>query len=798
MSIKDILFVKQTEDDTKLTETENIDETVEPVNDTEAEEDTASPSKKMSKRSVIISAVCVAVAVIYLAGYFLYLAKVIPNRFDKNYQDIMALYGQPSAVLLNGANESFGAMYEINSDLAGIVNVPGTSINYPFVKPKNYTRQFYDEHLFNLVRCKGGTPYTTDGYSVSGFTNNTVIYGQSYKGRMFSDLSNYTDIDYYRKHPIIDINTLFEHYRYKIFAVSVMKDSNTFDFETDDFKTGEELEAYYNNAQNTSSYYTDISVNIGDKLAVLSTEYEYGGKIVVFARTLRDGEAQNLENDYVAYKSSNLPPPTDDSSTQTDKPVEQPDIEQGDIVTEEGDIPQNEQNAGAILPSVEDDTPIFTEPMQPQTPSSSAGSSAVSSNVSSKPNSSASSSSSAVSSTAPSDTSSLGSSSTSSSVVITPEEYVVTTEDTYLRVREGPGTTFKEVGRVDKGETITVLRISDGWAEITASGGVAGWVSADYITKKSELNSSSNTTTSSSSGSSSENVDKTSPEGYVYFNPEAANEIITVKSSLGNTYTESAYSIICRIVEMEVGSGYPVETIKAQAVASYSYIMYRVRRGTVPTGVAMKAYSAVGTRVKQCVASVIGKTLVYNGKICDSYYATCTAGKTNDVRDVWSSGSEIPYLTPVDSSIDKKYQGFTYKKQMSADDVIKRVKDKLNIDLSTSKMAKSSWFKIIDRNKSGVYNGKMSIAGYSTYKNSSGKTYDITGQKLYSVFSLRSAAFDVSYNSSTDTFTFTTYGWGHGVGMSQVGAYYYALDYGWNYMQILLHYYPGATLRDYA
>ena len=40
---------------------------------------------------------------------------------------------------------------------------------------------------------------------------------------------------------------------------------------------------------------------------------------------------------------------------------------------------------------------------------------------------------------------------------------------------------------------------------------------------------------------------------------------------------------------------------------------------------------------------------------------------------------------------------------------------------------------------------------------------------------------------------FTGHGWGHGVGMSQYGAYGYAL-HGWNYQQILSHYYPGTKL----
>lgn len=44
------------------------------------------------------------------------------------------------------------------------------------------------------------------------------------------------------------------------------------------------------------------------------------------------------------------------------------------------------------------------------------------------------------------------------------------------------------------------------------------------------------------------------------------------------------------------------------------------------------------------------------------------------------------------------------------------------------------------------------------------------------------------------TFTFTVYGFGHGVGMSQWGAIYKARE-GMNYVQILKHYYPGVTIE---
>jgi len=46
-------------------------------------------------------------------------------------------------------------------------------------------------------------------------------------------------------------------------------------------------------------------------------------------------------------------------------------------------------------------------------------------------------------------------------------------------------------------------------------------------------------------------------------------------------------------------------------------------------------------------------------------------------------------------------------------------------------------------------------------------------------------------------FMFSGHGWGHGIGMSQYGAYGYAL-HGWSFQQILAHYYPGTALSSTA
>lgn len=51
-------------------------------------------------------------------------------------------------------------------------------------------------------------------------------------------------------------------------------------------------------------------------------------------------------------------------------------------------------------------------------------------------------------------------------------------------------------------------------------------------------------------------------------------------------------------------------------------------------------------------------------------------------------------------------------------------------------------------------------------------------------------------NAQSGEFAFTTYGWGHGVGLSQNGANFYAMYSGWSYQDILFHYYPGTYLMN--
>lgn len=50
-----------------------------------------------------------------------------------------------------------------------------------------------------------------------------------------------------------------------------------------------------------------------------------------------------------------------------------------------------------------------------------------------------------------------------------------------VRVRSGPGTGYSVVGSVTTGDRVTVLKTSGQWSSVKTPGGLAGWVSSQYI-----------------------------------------------------------------------------------------------------------------------------------------------------------------------------------------------------------------------------------------------------------------------------------------------------------------------------
>lgn len=260
------------------------------------------------------------------------------------------------------------------------------------------------------------------------------------------------------------------------------------------------------------------------------------------------------------------------------------------------------------------------------------------------------------------------------------------------------------------------------------------------------------------------------------------------------TVTEmTAEEYIFGVLAAEMPALYDEEALKAQAVASYTFACYR--RGenadkdydlTTDFGTDQSFITEEEARekwgekadeycdkLKGVVKEVENLAITYDGKPILAVYHALSSGKTEDCKNVW--GKDYPYLRAVASPGDSLASNYIKKAVFSADEV----KDKL------SKMVKLS-------GEPQGYFGKTERTASGTVKSIEVCGADLSGAEIRSAFSLRSSNFEILYKD--DEFTFTVYGYGHGVGMSQYGADYMAKQ-GSDFKEILLHYYSGCKVE---
>lgn len=273
-----------------------------------------------------------------------------------------------------------------------------------------------------------------------------------------------------------------------------------------------------------------------------------------------------------------------------------------------------------------------------------------------------------------------------------------------------------------------------------------------------------------------------------------SGETFKVKLTEQDKITElSAKDYIYGVVCAEMPAEYSEEALKAQAVAAYTFALYRkqenkgkeydITDSTTPDQAYMtdeefkkregNNYETYKAKIQSAVDAVFGQVITYEGKIVLSIFHDTSGGKTESAEVLW--GGSYPYLQPVESVGDLLSAGYLSEKELSGEDFKTALKE-YNITFSSDP---EGWISDIKRSESGtVLTAK--ICGVS-----------LKGSELRTALSLRSANFDVSY--SEGAFHFSVRGHGHGVGMSQYGAQFMALQ-GSDYKEILKWYYKGCEI----
>ncbi|MGO0122953.1 SpoIID/LytB domain-containing protein [Desulfothermobacter acidiphilus] len=253
------------------------------------------------------------------------------------------------------------------------------------------------------------------------------------------------------------------------------------------------------------------------------------------------------------------------------------------------------------------------------------------------------------------------------------------------------------------------------------------------------------------------------------------------------------------VVPREMPASWPLEALKAQAVAARSYAWCKVEKAGKQA--AFQLFSdtrdqAYGGMDAECPASnraveeTRGEVLVCGGKPVAAYFCSSDGGYTERAEDVWRYPCD--YLAarpdPYDHTLGNPHYGWqeSFTPDQIASCLIQRGYDVTVVeDVYVAARTATGRIKALE------------VLG----KNGAGQTvrpYLANADYVRVVFGLKAPASDLSktYDPATGRLlqvVFTGNGWGHCLGMSQWGARGMA-EKGFGYRSILAFYYPGARL----
>ena len=215
---------------------------------------------------------------------------------------------------------------------------------------------------------------------------------------------------------------------------------------------------------------------------------------------------------------------------------------------------------------------------------------------------------------------------------------------------------------------------------------------------------------------------------------------------------------------------------------------------------------ASNPQVAEAVNATRGQVLMYDGKICDTRFGKCCGGQTNEYQYCWEN-IEVPYLRSVkdpfcntnDTQILRQvlndydletHDFYEWTEELAQEEVHDRVCKHLKMELGPILA-----MEIVEKGPGG-HISKLRIVG----KEKSfvvGKELEI--RRMLSTSTLKSSAFTVETRNVRDgipgRFILHGRGWGHGVGLCQIGAAVMG-EQGYSYKQILKHYYTNVEISS--
>jgi stage II sporulation protein D len=235
------------------------------------------------------------------------------------------------------------------------------------------------------------------------------------------------------------------------------------------------------------------------------------------------------------------------------------------------------------------------------------------------------------------------------------------------------------------------------------------------------------------------------------------------------------------VVPSEIGSYFPDEAIKAQILAARTYLYHNIQNYKytgfdLMDNVNSQMYLGMereADKINGMVDATRGEIIVYEGNPINALYHSTSGGITANNEDVWG-GKPLDYLRSQDDrgneekSPRKSWETSITKGQLSK--IVGFRVDKIRVVSESSGRIKT--LELIGESRKIITgNDFRQMVGYN---------------RLYST--------QFKIKDDKEKFNFYGKGAGHGVGMSQYGAYGLALK-GKKYREIIYYYYNGVEIK---
>jgi stage II sporulation protein D len=313
-------------------------------------------------------------------------------------------------------------------------------------------------------------------------------------------------------------------------------------------------------------------------------------------------------------------------------------------------------------------------------------------------------------------------------------------------------------------------------------------------------------------------------KGYFYGKDEdrAYREIIEIfpKEKIGfnviNRVSLEAYT--AGVLPSEMISAWPLEALKAQAIAARSYVLaklngYKAEGFDVADGVQDQVYGGVGsetTKTDSAVNQTAGMVLKYGGKVIPAVFSAQCGGHTQDYEEAWGLSEPIvgvpDYDLKYNQDIEFPLSPYRLEEWIKGNPVsycraygmrgYRNFRWVTEVPVMTIRLKAPNVGRI--RRIAVTHRSSAGWADRLVVEGDKG-SQEFKGDSIRSFFGgIRSNLIwiEPQFNLKGWPEEFIIYGggWGHGVGLCQVGAHGLA-DAGKSYDEILKHYFPKAEIE---